>query len=200
DTSAVDVKAAVIRCNRGVLVIPIWQGKFSQFVPGQAAVSKLVITVPQVAKTSQAWEVSPGDVRGLKTERVDKGLRITLPEFGLTSMVVFTSDTVLMGRFQDQARSKRQLAAQWSHDMAVYEYEKVAKVHIELEKMGVTLPDGNSLLEDARKRTAKSEELHTKTAFIFLNELDGISGGHFRQIVDVPETFVVVVAVLIGRR
>jgi hypothetical protein len=159
DTSVIDVKAAVIRCNQGVLVIPIWQGKFSQFVPGQAAVAKLTITVPQVPKTTQAWEVSPGDVRGLKTERVDKGLRITLPEFGLTSMVVFTADTTLMGRFQDQARSKRQLAAQWSHDMAVYEYEKVAKIHIELEKMGVILPDGNALLEDSRRRWQKSEEL-----------------------------------------
>jgi hypothetical protein len=159
DTSHSDIKAAVLRCNQGVLVIPIWQGRFAQFVPGQAAVSKLHLIVPQVPVTMQAWEVNPADVRGLKVERVDKGLKVTLPEFGLTSMVVFTSDANLMGRFQDMARSKRQQAAQWSHDMAVYEYEKVAKIHIELEKMGVTVPEGNALLEDARKRTAKSEEL-----------------------------------------
>ncbi len=159
DTSHKDIKAAVMRCSQGVLVIPIWQGKFSQFVPTQAAVAKLHLVVPQVPITMQAWEVSPGDVRGLKVERVDQGQKVTLPEFGLTSMVVFTADTRLMGRFQDMARNKRQQAAQWSHDMAVYEYEKVVKVHIELEKMGITLNDGNALLEDARKRTAKSEEL-----------------------------------------
>lgn len=159
DTSVRDIKAAVMRCNQGVLVIPIWQGKFSQFVPGQAATAKLAMVVPQVPKTTQAWEVSPGDVRGLKVERVDKGLKVVLPEFGLTSLVVFTSDTTLIGKFQDQARSRRQLAAQWSHDMALYEYEKVVKVHAELEKMGVTLPDGNALLEDARKRLQKSKEL-----------------------------------------
>lgn len=159
DTSVKDIKAAVMRCNQGVLVMPIWQGKFSQFVPGQAAVSKLTMVVPQVPKTTQAWEVSPGDVRGLKVERIDKGLKVTLPEFGLTSMVVFTSDTNLMGRFQDQARARRQRAAQWSHDLAVYEYEKVAKVHIQLEQMGVTLPDGNSLLADSKRRWQKSKEL-----------------------------------------
>jgi hypothetical protein len=159
DTSHKDIKAAVMRCSQGVLVIPIWQGRFSQLVPGQAAVSKLNLVVPQVPVTMQAWEVSPGDVRGLKVERVDKGQKVTLPEFGLTSMVVFTADTNLMGRFQDMARSKRQQAAQWSHDMAVYEYEKVAKIHIELEKLGVSLPDGNALLENAKKRTQKSEEL-----------------------------------------
>lgn len=159
DTSVKDIKAAVLRCNQGVLVIPIWQGKFSQFVPGQAAVAKLTLVIPQVPKTMQAWEVSPADVRGLKTERIDKGTKVTLPEFGLTSMVVFTSDTNLMGKFQDQARARRQLAAQWAHDLAVYEYEKVAKVHIELEKMGVTLPDGNQLLENSRTRWQKSKEL-----------------------------------------
>ena len=158
DTSHRDIKAAVLRCNQGVLVIPIWQGKFSQFVPGQAAVSKLTLLVPQVPKTAQAWEISPAEVRGLKTDRVDKGLKVTLPEFGLTSFVIFTSDTNLMGRFQDQARSRRQQAAQWSHDMALYEYEKVVKVHTQLEQMGVTLTDGNALLADAKRRLQKSKE------------------------------------------
>ncbi len=159
DTSVKDVKAAVLRCDKGVLVIPIWQGKASQFVPGQAAVSKLVITVPQVPKTSQAWEVSPGDVRGLKVERVDKGVRVTLPEFGLTSAIVFTADTNLMGRFQDQSRARRQDAAQWSHDMAYYEYEKVVKVQAELEKLGVVIPDANTLLADSKRRLGKAQEL-----------------------------------------
>src|SRR5439155_21731965 len=111
--------------------------------------AKLTLVVPQVPKTIQAWEVSPADVRGLKVERVDKGLKVTLPEFGLTSMVVFTSDTNLMGKFQDQARARRQLASQWAHDMAVYEYEKVIRVNVELEKMGITQHDGRALLEDA---------------------------------------------------
>jgi hypothetical protein len=165
DTSVIDVKAAVIRCNQGVLVIPIWQGRFSQFVPGQAAVSKLTLTVPQVPKTTQAFEVSPGNVRGLKPERVDTGLRITLPEFGLTSMVVFTSDTNLMGRLQDQARSRCQLAAEWSHDMALYEYEKVVKIQAQLEQMGATVPDANDLLADSKRRLQKSKELWSARNF-----------------------------------
>jgi hypothetical protein len=159
DTSVTDVKAAVIRCSHGVLVVPVWQGRFAQIVPGQAAASKLVLTIPQIPKTTQAWEVSPGDVRGLKTERWDNGLRVTLPEFGLTSMVVFTADTALMGRFQDQARAKRQQAAQWSYDMALYEYEKVVKVQQQLEQTNGTVPDANQLLADAKRRLQKSKDL-----------------------------------------
>lgn len=159
DTSVRDVKAAVLRCDKGVLVIPIWQGKFSQFVPGQAAVSKLVVTVPQIPKTTQAWEVTPGEVRGLRVERVDQGMRVTLPEFGLTSAIVFTADNNLIGRFQDQARSRRQQASQWSYDMAYYEYEKVVKVQAQLEKMGIDVPDSINLLRDGKRRLLRSQEL-----------------------------------------
>jgi hypothetical protein len=165
DTSAIDVKAAVLRCNQGIIVLPIWQGRFSQLVPGQAAVTKLTITVPQVPITSQAWEVSPAEVRGLKTERVDKGLRITLPEFGLTSAVLFTSDTNLMAKLQDHARGKRQVAAQWSYDMAFAEYEKAVKVQAQLEQLGASVPEANGLLEDARKRLQKTKELWERQAF-----------------------------------
>src|ERR1022692_4919317 len=74
-------------------------------------------------------------------------------------MVVFTADTNLMGRFQDQARSRRQQAAEWTHDMALYEYEKVVKVQAQLEQMNVTVPDANHLLEDSKRRLQKSKEL-----------------------------------------
>src|SRR5205807_1310571 len=48
DTSQADVKAAVLRTERGVLVLPMWMGKGAQFVPGQAAIASLRIVVPQV--------------------------------------------------------------------------------------------------------------------------------------------------------
>jgi hypothetical protein len=165
DTSAIDVKAAVLRCNQGILVMPIWQGKWSQFVPGQGAVAKLTITVPQVPKTMQAWEVSPAEVRGLKTERVDNGLRITITEFGLTSMIVFTSDASFVGRLQDLSRSRRQLAAQWSYDMAYYEYEKVVKLQTQLDQRGGAVHDADALLQDAKRRLQKAKESWERSNF-----------------------------------
>ena len=152
-----DVKAAVLRTDKGLLVLPIWHGAGSQFVPGQAAVSKLTVTVPQVPASMQAWEITPGEVRSLRTERVVGGTRVQLPEFGLTTAVVFTSDTNLIIRFQEQCRSRRQLVAQWTYDQALYEYEKVQKVDEILEKQGHRLNDGAGLMQDAqhRLRTAK---------------------------------------------
>ena len=165
DTSSPDVKAAVLRTNKGVLVLPIWQGRGSQFVPGQAAVAKLSITVPQVPQSMQAWEVTPADVRGLKAKRVVGGTEIVLPEFGLTSAIMFTSDTNVVVRFQEQARAKRQLAAQWTYDMALYELEKVKKVQGQLAKQGRAVPDANQLLNDAETRLRSAKDLWDRRVF-----------------------------------
>jgi hypothetical protein len=160
-TSVPEVKAVVLRGERGVLVLPIWLGKGSQYVPGQAAASNLSLVVPQVPLGTQAWEISPAEVRSLRTERVVGGTKVTLPEFGLTAAVVFTADNgpngLLVG-LQEQTRRMRALAAQWSHDLAAEEINKVARVETELERGGHTLPDGPKLLENARTRLVASRD------------------------------------------
>jgi hypothetical protein len=130
-------------------------GVGAQFVPGQSAVVNLAITVPMVPRSMAAWQVSPGEARSLKLERLVDGTRVMIPEFGLTSAVIFTSDNGIGGlvvRFQDLARSKARLAAQWSHTLAEVELDKVARVYDDLEKMGHGIPDGQALLADTRKR------------------------------------------------
>jgi hypothetical protein len=157
-----DVQAAVLRCERGVLVLPMWIDKGAQYVPGQSAKSKLEITVPLVPIGTQAWEISPGEVRSLRSERVWGGTKVTVPEFGLTAAIVFTSDNGpngLIAHLQDQARQMRPVAAQWAVSQAEAEVEKVAPVCSELQRMGHLPKDGPALLEDARRRLQTSSQL-----------------------------------------
>lgn len=161
DTHQPEVKAAVLRNDHGILVLPIWMGRGAQFVPGQSAAAKLKIVVPEVPAGAQAWLVSPADVRSLQTERVVGGTLVTVPEFGLTAAIVFTADNSpkgLLVHLQDQARRTRKLAAQWNHDLAQAELGKVTRVEEELEQMGHTLPDGKALLDNARARLRTCEE------------------------------------------
>ncbi len=158
DTSVPEVKAAVLRSPRGILVLPMWLGNGAQFVPGQSAAARLTLVVPQVPQGTQAWQVSPGAMRGLRADRVAGGYKIVLPEFGLTDAVVFTSDMALVVRFQEQVRAKRKLAAQWTRDLAQLEMAKVQRVEQELERAGHTLPDGAELMKDAHKRLAACDE------------------------------------------
>jgi hypothetical protein len=161
ETSQPEVQAAVFRSERGILVLPIWLGKGAQFVPGQSAGIKLAMIVPLVPTGVQAWEITPAEVRSLQSERVMGGTKVIVPEFGLTTAIVFTGDispTGLLVRFQDHVRRVRKLAAQWAHDLAETEIAKVMKVEEELEQAGHTLPDGQQLADNARARLKACEE------------------------------------------
>src|SRR5262249_19838171 len=58
----------------------------------------------------------------------------------------------LVVHLQDQVRNMSKIATQWAHDLAEEELAKVARVNAELEELGHRLPDGQALLEDARRR------------------------------------------------
>jgi hypothetical protein len=153
DTSRPEVKAAVLRTDKAVLVLPIWMGPGSQFVPGQGATADLMMTVPQIPDNFQAWEVSPGRVQGLRTERPLGGTRVHLHNFSLTAAIVFTADlgpTGLVVRFQNLQHDLGKVATQWAHDQAQEEFTKAVQVHTTLEQMGHTLPDGTALVDKAR--------------------------------------------------
>jgi hypothetical protein len=156
DTSERFVKAAVFRSERGILVVPIWVGDSAQLVPGQSAVPRLSIVVPQVPEGLIAHEITPGEVKTLnQQQRVVGGTKITIPEFGLTTAVAFIpsqGQTSLLVYFQGQAMKTRQVAAQWAHDLAQLELAKVTQVNQQLVQAGHPQPDGDKLLQDARAR------------------------------------------------
>jgi hypothetical protein len=158
ETGNPEVRAAVMRSPKSVLVLATWMGGLAQFVPGQEATNKLTIVVPQVPQGSQAWEVTPGEVRALHSERVLGGTKVIVPEFGLTTAIVFTSDTNLVIRFQEQCKAMRQQAAQWTYELAVQELQKVLRIEEQLERGNHKLPDGPALLKDARDRLAATKQ------------------------------------------
>src|SRR5262249_34213146 len=57
-TSRPEVQAAVLRTDKAILVLPVWMGPGSQYVPGQAASAALTIVVPGVPRGASVWEVS----------------------------------------------------------------------------------------------------------------------------------------------
>jgi hypothetical protein len=161
-----EIKAAVLRYDGGSLVLPIWIGSGSQFVPGQLATNNLEIIVPGAPQEAQAWEVSPGDVRSLAAQRVAGGLKVTLPEFGLTAAILLTADVNAVdggtiGRLQQAARHTSKLAAQWSYDLGVEELKKVEQINLQLEQSGQALLSAPRLLEESRRRLKLARDAWT---------------------------------------
>jgi hypothetical protein len=166
ETSDPNVKAAVLRTDKGVLVLPMWLGSSAQFVPGQAAVGKLSMTVPLVPPSFQCWEVTPGEVRSLMISHGNTGgMKVTLPDFGMTTAIAFTSDHGLIQQFQTLCWARRQLAAQYTCQLAEVELKKVVSVEEQLEKAGHSLPDSAMLLKDANERIDAANKLWNNHQF-----------------------------------
>jgi hypothetical protein len=166
DTSNPEVKAAVLRADKAILVLPIWMGKGGQFVPGHAEAVKLTITVPQVPATHQCWEVLPGRLRSYPPKRVLGGTQVSLEQFSLTTALVFTSDfSGQIVRFQVFQRRWRLVAAQWAHDLAAEELAKAILVQEELDRLGQKLPDGDALVEKARQWLDRCQEYRRNHEF-----------------------------------
>ncbi len=165
DTSEPEVKAAVMRTTGGLLVLPMWLGRGAQCVPGQFAKVNLKLTVPQAPVGTQPWEVAPGMVRSLFPERVPGGTTITIPEFGLTTAIIFTADNApngLVVRFQEKARQNGKLAAGYASQLAEESLRKTSIVYDKLVSAGHPLPDGASLLEKARALIKSASESYNR--------------------------------------
>jgi hypothetical protein len=163
ETSNGNVRAAVFRSPRGVLVIPIWVGSGSQYVTGQASLGTLSITVP-APDSAQAWQVSPGELRSVKIDRVMGGKKVTINEFDLTSAIVFTADNGpngLLVYFQDRVRQMSEPAAQWSMMLAQKELEKVQLVEADLNRLGHSIRNEDEYLGNAREQLAKCQQHYT---------------------------------------
>ncbi len=157
DTSHPMIKAAVLRTERGVLVLPVWLGGGAQYVVPQATVLNLKMTVPIIPDGAQPWEISPGHVQSLQKDckPVAGGKEIVIPEFDLTSAVVFTSDLEpngLVVKWQDHRRVVGPLASQWARDLARIEYDKTLKIARQLSPLVPSMRNLDNLFNDAKRR------------------------------------------------
>jgi len=121
-------------------------------VPGQSTAPKLTLVVPEAPLGTQPWQITPVEVRSLEHERVVGGTRIAIPEFSLTTAILFTSDnspTGILDFFQNRVRHQRETAAQWAKELAQVELAKVTRVNEQLEAAGHSLPDGAELIKNA---------------------------------------------------
>jgi hypothetical protein len=151
-TSEPKVWAAFMPGDKASILLPIWLGPNTQFVPDQGAVPGLKITIPLIAEGADPWRITPAGIECLasQTKRTVGGTEITIPEFDLVSPIVFTNDRAgLLVWWQDYVRKYGRLSARWALDMAAIEYEKVHTTHNKLVAMDKTVRDADKLFEQA---------------------------------------------------
>ena len=120
--------AVALRDRKGSLLLVGDYSSWTQFQPGQLAADTLVIT-PILPAGSQAFEITPGEVRVLTPERVPGGRQFTLDEFDTTSLILCTGDLGLYERARRIVDGLRHIAVPLAIEQATIMHKAVTETH-----------------------------------------------------------------------
>lgn len=164
-TNDPNVLAAVLRSGKDTVVLPVWVGAGSQFVPDQMTNPSLRVVVPLIPEGATAWRISAAGVEEVKdVKRLSEGTQIDLPEFDTTAAVVFTTDLSSrsrVARWQENTRAKfARTAAYWARQQAWAQYTKTAEVHkLICAAGGPDIPDALKLFKQAADQIEEASKL-----------------------------------------
>jgi hypothetical protein len=146
-----DISAALMQIDRGHLLLPMWTGGAAQFVPGQSAGSGITFVVPGVPETVEVFEISPGGMRPLPRQRVTGGVRITLDEFSLTSIVLLTQDPHVIGVVGGRLDTVGRRAVQLQRDVSEAKLQMAERLQSELFSLAPPVPKAPDWLRQSRQ-------------------------------------------------
>jgi hypothetical protein len=141
--------------TRLVLVADV-QGA-AQFQPGQMAFNDLKVVIPGAPPNAQAMEIRLGGGRWLERDRVPGGVRFTLPEFGVATMLVVTTDTAYGDQLRREIQRVRPRAVDLALRQARQQIEVAADINNRLALDGITTRDAADLLALASRSLEAAE-------------------------------------------
>lgn len=152
-----EVVGALFHAERARLLVPLWLGRGAQFVPGQAAAEEVTFVVPGVPESNTAYLLLPGALEPLNTQRVAGGMRITLREFGPTSLVAITQDPVVLAYLMERAKTAGPRIVQLERQLAEITFRNVQAVHAQLIRSGPFIPQAESWFRLAAEELASAD-------------------------------------------
>lgn len=155
-----DVSAALLQIDRGHLLLPMWTGDDAQYVPGQSAGLGVSFVVPGVPETVDVLEITPGGMRPLSRKRIAGGLKITLDEFSLTSLVLLTQDPQVVAALAQRLATVGRAAADRQRALVEAKLRLAEDVHGRLSAEAPRVPQAGEWLSAANNalRTADNRQ------------------------------------------
>lgn len=148
-----DLEAASLATDYGQLVLPVWYGDRSQFVPDVLAANDATIVIPGATQSASVYEVSTTEIRNIAPQpkvHVPGGRKVTLDKFDQTAAVILSADRALIERLRTKMATLRPRSAEVSLELARLKLERVIAVDARLQKLGRPQIDGPRLLASAR--------------------------------------------------
>ena len=147
------IKAAAIttKDRRGMLLLVSDLVPYAQYQPPQLAMNKVKLRI-KAANDAVAYLISPGGVRPLDSVRAPGGHDVTLEDFGVTAIVLMTTNVDLKNQIEQAINSVRPRVINMAIEQAELQRAWVAEVDYQLQRDGHAQKDSTNLI-------AKADEL-----------------------------------------
>jgi hypothetical protein len=144
--------------GRGRLLVVADLSAGAQWQPPQMAINDLKMRVPGAPDSAQALELSLGGSRWLERERVPGGVQFTIPEFGVSTLILLTTDFAMAERLTRAIESIRPQAVDLAIRQARLQIDWVAETNARLVTDGHTVSEATELLRLADESLRSAEE------------------------------------------
>ncbi len=146
-----DVQVALLQTERARLLMPLWTGAGAQYVSGQQAASGASFVIPGVPEANDVYRITPGGLPPARHNRVTGGIRVSLDEMSLTSLLVMTQDPVVMGALQRRSNERGGRILQLQRELSAAELQRTVEVDAQLAATGRVAPQARQLIATAQR-------------------------------------------------
>ncbi len=158
------IRAASISTEdgRGRLLLLADLSPGAQWQPPQMALNDLVVRVPGAPDSAQAFELSLGGMKVLDRKRSPGGVQIRVPEFGVATMVLLTTDFDQAERIKRAIESVRPQAVDLAIRQARAQFEWVTDLNARLARDSHVVPEGQELLSLSARSIESAEQARAR--------------------------------------
>jgi hypothetical protein len=111
----------------------------------------LSLVVPGVPESSNAYQLTAGGMETLKHKRVTGGTRVTLDEFGLTGLVLFAQDPLVINSLSQRAVAIGRRSAELRRTLAAQKLRAVEEITPQLAGRSASPKQVDSWISAARQ-------------------------------------------------
>jgi len=154
-----EIRATLLATDRAKLLLAVREAPFSQYIVGPASRDVVSLVVPGIPQSNSMYELTPAGVRSLRPKRVTGGVRVTLEDFSLVSMIIITPDPLVVNRMAQRLAASRRQAARRIHRVAAGTLGHVEQIHRQLIAQTSADPRTEAWLARARASLRQSEFL-----------------------------------------
>lgn len=152
-----DVSAALFQIDRGHLLLPMWSGKGAQYVPGQSSGVNVSFIVPGIPEAVDVFEIAPGGMRPLNRKRVAGGMKVTLDELNLTSLILMTQDPQVVGVCAHRLSLVGPMLAEQVRETTIAKFQRAQDVHTRLVAFAPRVPEAEVWLTASARALERAE-------------------------------------------